>query len=120
MKGVFFMSYLINAWLEHGEPRLAIVNAQTGVVQLMWRLKKIGSSYAEPLRREIPRVKPSGTQQLTKELFLLGCAEDISLVQRAHAGNMSDVCLNCNRCAEDIATVNMITQYTNSIKRGTA
>jgi hypothetical protein len=103
------MSYLINAWLEHGEPRLGIVNAQTGVVQQLWQLSKIGGPRGGPIRREVrrelrkelSRIQQSGIQQLAKELFLVGCAEDISLVQRARTGNIGDVCLNCDGCAED-------------------
>ncbi len=118
------MSYQINAWLEHGEPRLGIVNAQTGVIQQLWRLSKISSPRGEPvrevLRKELPHRQQPGIQQLTKELFLLGCAEDISLVQRAQAGNMGDVCLDCDGCTEDIATATMMTQYTNPMKQGAA
>lgn len=122
------MSYQINAWLEHGEPRLGIVNAQTGEIQQLWRLSKISSSRDEPIRRELrrelrkesSRIQQSAIQQLTKELFLVGCAEDISLVQRAQAANMGDVCLDCGGCAEDIATTATMTQYTNSLKQGAA
>ncbi len=119
------MSYLINAWLEHGEPRLGIVNAQTGVIQQLWRLSKIGDPHGKPVRRELrkelSRRQQSGIQQLTKELFLMGCAEDISLVQRVQAGNMGDVCLNCDDgCAVDIATAFAMTQYTNPMKQGAA
>ena len=108
------VSYLINAWLEHGEPRLGIVDAQTGIVQQLWRLSKIGGMCDKPVRREISCIKPSAIQQLIKELFLVGCAEDIALVQPVRAENMDDVCLHCNGCAEDIATVNMMTPYTQS------
>ncbi len=94
------MSYLINAWLERGEPRLGIVDAQTGVVQQLWRLSKIGISGGKPLRRELSRIKPSGIQQLTKELFLVGCAEDLSLVQRARTGHIGETCLGCDLCAD--------------------
>lgn len=114
------MSYLINAWLEHGEPRLGIVNAQTGAIQQLWRLSKIGNPGNEPVRRELSRRQQSGIQQLTKELFLLGCVEDISLVQRAQAGNMGNICLNCGGCAEDIAMAATMAQYINPMKQGAA
>ena len=125
------MSYQINAWLDHGEPRLGIVNAQTGVIQQLWRLSKISSPRGEPVRREsqralwrgLSRRQQSGIQQLTKELFLLGCAEDISLAQRAQAGNMGDVCLSCGGCAEDaedIAMAATMMQYANPMKQGAA
>lgn len=115
------MSYQINAWLEQGEPRLGIVNAQTGEIQQLWRLSKIRSARGKPVQRELSHRQQSAIQQLTKTLFLLGCAEDISLAQRAQAGNMGDVCLNCDGCAEDIATAATIAQqYTNSMKQGAA
>ena len=116
------MSYQIDAWLEQGEPRLGIVNAQTGEIQQLWRLSKISSPRKNPerrvLRRELSRRQQSAIQQLTKALFLLGCVEDISLVQRAQTGNMGDVCLNCDGCLEDIAPAT--TQYANPMKQGAA
>ncbi len=113
------MSYRIDAWLEQGEPRLGIVNAQTGEIQQLWRLSKISSPRKNPARRELlSRNQQSAIQQLTKALFLLGCVEDISLVQRAQAGNMGNVCLNCDGCLEDIAPATV--QYANPMKQGAA
>lgn len=97
------MSYLINAWLEHGEPRLGIVDAQTGVVQQLWQLSKIGGSGAKPVRRDISRIKSSGIQQLTKELFLMGCVEDISLMQRVRTRDIGGTCLGCDQCTDQYA-----------------
>lgn len=91
------MSYLINAWLENGESRLGIVDAHSGEVRQLWRLNKIS---VQPCRRDFSRTKSSGIQQLVKELFLVGCAEDLSLVQQVQSGNIGDICLDCDQCAD--------------------
>ena len=97
------MSYTINAWFERGEPRLGIVSARTGAIKHLWRLTRIENTCGEG-QRSLPCEQQSGIQQLVRALFLIGCAEEISLVQRAGAGAMGDACLSCGICLEEAAT----------------
>lgn len=91
------MSYLITAWLERGEPRLGIVSAQSGAIKQQWRLDRITGESGGSRWRAHHHAGFPGMQQLVRELFLIGCAEEIGLMQRAL---MSDGCLSCGLCLE--------------------
>ncbi len=90
------MSYLIDAWVEEGEPRLGLVDARTGVVQQLWQLRKIpASGGCRPAQGSLARVEACTIQPLAKALILMGCLEDISLMQRLQRADAGDICLNC-------------------------
>ena len=93
------MRYSINAWLEHGEPRVGIVNTESGAIKVQWRLVRIDTpDHHNDLQHQT--IKPvSNIQQLTRQLFLLCCAEDIAMIQKSTATNSWDQCLRCDQCA---------------------
>ncbi|NOZ53198.1 MAG: hypothetical protein GXP08_08660 [Gammaproteobacteria bacterium] len=94
------MNYRISAWLARGGPRLGIFSADTGVIHQQWHLNKINNnSGLEKIGS--PCCKRSGIQQLTWELFLVGCVQDISFLRDAHAKDSSNVCLYCSECIQD-------------------
>lgn len=90
--------------MNHGEPRLGIVKEHTGIVLHQWRLSKVDSL---PQHR-ISQVKQPGIQQLVRELFLIGCAEEISHLQKARHADLADRCLYCDKCLEKIGTDNIV------------
>ena len=61
------MSYDINAWLEDGEPRLQIIDADSGTVRLAW-------CYRKPKKDEVDAehdLERLAVKKLFQELFLL-------------------------------------------------
>lgn len=68
------MSHAIHAWLEHGEARLGIIDTDTGRLRQLWRLDRIE---LEPAQQAPVTATPAGTQQLARELFMIGCCEAI-------------------------------------------
>lgn len=64
------MSYMVNAWLEDGAPRLRLINAHNGATSLTWDFPK------EVLNME-PLYKQE-MQKLFKQLLLLACADEQS------------------------------------------
>jgi len=61
------MSYDINAWLEDGEPRLQIIDADSGTVRLAW-------CYRKPKKDEVDAehdLERLAVKELFQELFLL-------------------------------------------------
>ena len=76
------MGYVIDAWLEQGEPRLRILDADTGIVRMRWAYRR------EPQR--ICSGHPplncacgahANLHTLFKSLFLLACADRLSLAE---------------------------------------
>ncbi|NOX43548.1 MAG: hypothetical protein GXP19_07425 [Gammaproteobacteria bacterium] len=94
------MSYIVSAWLERGGPRLGILCADTGVIQQQWYLDKININNNELYRRELSCFKRPGIQQLTRELFKVGCAQEISLLPGVQSVELGSVCLYCNQCIQ--------------------
>ncbi|MCI0667797.1 MAG: hypothetical protein L0Y43_07065, partial [Methylococcaceae bacterium] len=65
--GATTMGYYIYAWLEHGDPRLRVVDARTGSICLHWDYHDAGRSNASD-KKEI--------QRLFRDLLLLTCRQE--------------------------------------------
>ncbi|MGH8548023.1 MAG: hypothetical protein ACRERU_05385 [Methylococcales bacterium] len=61
------MGYYIYAWLEHGDPRLRIVDVQTGSICLRWDYRKSDRLKFSD-KKEI--------QRLFRDLLLLTCRQE--------------------------------------------
>ena len=61
------MGYYIYAWLEHGDPRLRVVDAQSGSVCLCW-------DYSTATRKQASDKKE--IQRLFRDLLLLTCRQE--------------------------------------------
>lgn len=85
------MSHAIHAWLERGEPRLGIIDTETGSIRQLWRLSRIEPGPAQ--QAPAPPAK-TGTQQLARELFLISCCETIG--QALQLPETAD----CSRCRQ--------------------
>ncbi len=81
------MTYMINARLEQGTPSLTLVDAVTGKERLHWR----GDNMANG---------ENDWKKLFKQLMLLSCADQISLVQRAGSPAFGDECIECRTCID--------------------
>ena len=66
------MGYYIYAWLERGEPRLRVTDAQTGSICLRWDYHKSG-------RLEFSDKKE--IQRLFRDLLLLTCRQECQNVR---------------------------------------
>ncbi|OGT20600.1 MAG: hypothetical protein A2V90_05100 [Gammaproteobacteria bacterium RBG_16_57_12] len=83
------MTYMIDARLERGVPTLTLIDATTGEKRLHWR----GDNTVNGER---------DWQGLFKRLFLLSCADGLSLVQRAKSPAFGTECLECTVCVDPI------------------
>lgn len=108
------MIYLINAWMECGEARLGILSAQTGEIKHQWRLSKLYDQGGEPRRRDVARNINPGTKQLLRELFLIGCAADLKLVQGVLSNDTGDTCLYCGGCTRPAVADHALEWISNS------
>jgi len=88
------MTYMIDARLERGAPSLTLIDPVTGEERLHWR----GDNSANGER---------GWQSLFKRLFLLSCADRLSLLQRARSPHFGDECIECTTCVEQDALMEM-------------
>ena len=79
------MAYIINAHLDQGTQTLTILDAKTGEQRLHWR-------------HENSEDKQHAMQSLFKELMLLSCIDQFSLLQRASAKRLGEECMNCSVC----------------------
>lgn len=79
------MAYIINAHLDQGTQTLTIVDAKTGEKRLHWRY-------------ENSRNGRHAIQSLFRELMLLSCMEQTSLLQRASSEQFGEECINCSAC----------------------
>ena len=83
------MNCMIDAWLENGEPRLRIVDAESGAVRLDWS----GSDAAAPscdgapvCTRDHRCPARAALHGLINELFLLACADCVRSGRPVAAG----------------------------------
>ncbi len=75
-EGGILMSYDINAWLEDGQPRLQIIDADSGAVRLAWQYRR-----PDPAPSEAEQyLQQMAVKALFQELFLL------SSLRAVHAG----------------------------------
>jgi hypothetical protein len=83
------MSHSIHAWLHHGEPRLGIIDTETGSIRQLWRLERLENKQEEP--PHVPQAQ-AGMQQLARELFLISCCESIGRAIHQEA--------DCRQCGQ--------------------
>lgn len=89
------MRYIIDAWLEDGDPRLNILDADTGAVRMRW-------DYARP--HDAAAHEPAASkalQGLFRKLMLLSCADRISLIERSTSPAFGTECLDCGECVAE-------------------
>ena len=83
--GAKHMAYIINAHLDQGTQTLTILDAKTGEKRLHWR-------------HENSEDNRLAMQNLFKQLMLLSCMGQTSLLQRASSEQFGEECLNCSAC----------------------
>lgn len=86
------MPYRIEAHLLQAGPRLRIFDAHSGTLRLQWCYR---SEQLLGLADDHPCAAQANLQALMRDLFLLSCADNASLLIRSGA---SDVCAYCDRC----------------------
>ncbi len=74
------MKYVIDAKIEKGQPRLRVLDADTGAVHMEWSLTRVNKMLEEG---EIPpkdflHPERYGMKLLIRNLFLLSCIESIN------------------------------------------
>ncbi len=74
------MGYIIYAWLENGNPRLQIVDAQSQAVRVSWEYHNQGEGMPND-KKEI--------QRLFRDLLLLSCEQEVEHCRIFGAGLMS-------------------------------
>ncbi|MDX1250861.1 MAG: hypothetical protein IDH49_01135 [Gammaproteobacteria bacterium] len=89
------MRYIIDAWLEDGDPRLSIRDADTGAVRMQWDYERPRDAVA----RE--RAASKALQGLFRKLMLLSCADRISLPARSASPGFGAECLDCGECVAE-------------------
>ncbi len=75
------MKFVIDAKMEKGQPRLRVLDAETGSVHMEWSLTRVNEMLEEG---EIPpkdflHPERYGMNLLLKNLFLLSCIESMSV-----------------------------------------
>lgn len=97
------MNPAISAWLEGGEPRLGIIDAETGRIRQLWRLEKIEAGGDPP--QQAPAMD---LQQLTRKLFLISCCQAIAGLGQQAAD--CRVCQQRQACQTHVATISELKQ----------
>lgn len=101
------MSYVIDAWLERGEPRLRILDAKTGAVRMRWAYRRGADALdvkgADPLdvKMGCHDDDQANVSSLFRGLFLLACADRANIVSAARLATFGDECVNCSGCTEE-------------------
>lgn len=70
------MSYDIDASLENGEPRLHIIDADSGAVRLAWHYRKKDLDETKHIQTYLEEV---AVKELFRELFLLSCSRKVKV-----------------------------------------
>lgn len=78
------MSYHIDASLHGGQPRLVILDADSGAVRLAWD-GPAGTAPAAPHPSEPEEAELAALKGLFRELFLLSCADRLGVGPAAGA-----------------------------------
>ncbi len=75
------MQYVVEASLKRGKPRLRVIDAATGQTRLEWGLVKVNEMLetGEISQEEFLRPERYGMKLLVKNLFLLSCADGLSI-----------------------------------------
>lgn len=71
------MSYLIEAWLEEGQPCLKIINAETGKLRLHWQCQRLLSRPEDNSVQDDSDAKIN-LQGLFRNLFLMLAADRVT------------------------------------------
>lgn len=100
------MTYIINARLEEGTPSLTLIDAMTGEERLRWHSDNV-------LNGE------NDWKRLFKQLMLLSCASQLSLVQRAKSPAFGDECIDCHTCIDQDALTKTQTPMSPSAMKNT-
>lgn len=79
------MRYLIDAWLDEGDPRLQITDADSGAVRLQWSYHRTHpcSGMEQGCSEDPPCPGCSALHCLVNHLFLLACADKLSTTGEA-------------------------------------
>ncbi|MFK8068070.1 MAG: hypothetical protein AB8D52_07485 [Gammaproteobacteria bacterium] len=74
------MKYVVDASLENGQPRLRVLDADTGVVHIEWSLTRVNQMFDEGEIDPDDFLHPEryGMGLLVKNLFLLSCVESMA------------------------------------------
>jgi len=74
------MRYLIDAWLEEGDPRLKITDADSGAIRLQWIYRRMPSLTGtdHDCLEGPPCSGCTALHCLVNDLFLLACADKLS------------------------------------------
>jgi hypothetical protein len=96
------MPYRIEAQLLQGGPRLRLFDAASGALRLQWRYRTElmpGSADRPADGAEHFCAARANLQALLRDLFLLSCADNTSLLIRTQA---ADVCAYCDQCLSGV------------------
>ena len=80
------MAYVIDAYLEQGNPSLTLIDSETGEKRLHWQGDKASGQNA--------------WLTLFKRLMLLSCADKLGLMERAKSPEFGTECNECVECVE--------------------
>jgi hypothetical protein len=75
------MRYLIDAWLDKGDPRLKITDADSGAVRLLWAYRRAQPNTGDKEQGCVngsPCAGCSALHCLVNHLFLLACADRLA------------------------------------------
>ena len=80
------MQFLVDARYVNHQPRLRVLNADTGEVLLQWQLQQVREMFdnGEVPEEDFLNPQKYGMKLLVKNLFLLACAQKL---QQAGSGN---------------------------------
>ncbi len=92
------MKYVIDAKIEKGQPRLRVLDADTGAVHMEWSLTRVNKMLEEG---EIPQkdfLHPEryGMKLLIRNLFLLSCIESLNDCDDEYANEYETTDSNVN------------------------
>lgn len=82
------MSYVIDAWLDGGNPCLEIRDAESKELKLRWSLEK--QNYQR------------GMHRLFHDLLLLSCASRMSLAEKRNQPLFGQECADCEACTGEV------------------
>ncbi len=86
------MKYVVDARLEKGQPRLRVLDADTGVVHMEWSLTRVSQMLDEGEIDPNDFLHPEryGMRLLLKNLFLLSCIESMANNENREKVSRSD------------------------------
>ena len=91
------MSYVIDAWLDEGNPCLEIRDAETRELRFHW------SQNRENLQQ--------GMHELFKGLLLISCACRLSLAEKSAQLSFGEECTDCEACTGELYHAQTTLEY---------